>query len=171
MWRAARPWLAVLLVAALAFAGALSGFEWHRADVARSRLHDAQAAAAVRQQVMATAAAAGTALFTYDYRDLAATQARILSLATGAFAQRESGRNAAVQEELRRERATGSAVVQQVAVSDVSAGQANALVVVDTRSSTAAGGPSTGVVYLHMSLVEVGGEWKVADLQSLNPSG
>jgi hypothetical protein len=164
-----RAWAEVALVVVVVFCAALAGFQWHRAHHAQSRLNDDQAALAARDEVASTAAAAGTALFTYDYRDLAATQQRIRSLATGAFAQRESASTSAVEGQLRAAKAVGSATVSEETVSAISAGRATALVILDTKASSATGASTTGTVYLHIDLQDVEGTWKVDDVQTLAP--
>lgn len=158
--RAAEPVAGVVIVAALAFAGVLAGREWHRADAAQSHL-------AARQEVAARAAEVARALFTYDYRNLAATQQRLSSVATGGFAQLEAAQSPAVQRELRTAKAIGSASVKEVNVSDVSAGHATAFVVAATHV-TSAQGTSNGVAYVHLDLRLVGGTWKVDDVQNLS---
>ncbi|MGN6474077.1 MAG: hypothetical protein ACTHK4_10600 [Mycobacteriales bacterium] len=158
--RAAKPVAGVVLVAALVFAGTLSGIEWHRADVSQSRAH-------ARQDVAARAGDVATALFTYDYRNLAATQQRLSAAATGGFAQLEAAQSAAVQQQLRKAKAIGSATVKEVNVSDVSGSHATAFVVLATHV-TSTQGSSDGVAYVHLDLRIVGSVWKVDDVQNLS---
>jgi hypothetical protein len=160
----------VLLVAALAFAATLAAREWHRADSTRSQLHTQLQAVAQRDAVAARASDTAAALFTYDYRDLAATQQRLSSFATGGFAQREAAQSPAVQQQLRQARAIGSASVKEVDVSDLSADHATAFVVVATHLDSAKGS-SSGIAYLHLDLRRVAGVWKVDDVQNLSASG
>lgn len=161
--RAAKPVAGVVLVAALAFAGTLSGIEWHRADVAAPRSHQL----VQREVVGARAGEAATALFTFDYRNLAATQHRLSALATGGFAQLEAAQSGAVQQRLRKEKAIGTATVKELNVSDVSAGHATAFVVLATHLTSAAG-TSDGVAYVHLDLRLVGSQWKIDDVQNLS---
>jgi hypothetical protein len=164
--RAAKP-VGVVLVAALAFVATLAGREWHRADVTNSHLHARLVQLALRQAVAERASGVAHGLFTYDYRNLATTQQYLSSVATGGFAQLEAAQSPAVQQQLRRAQAVGSAVVKEVNVSDVTAGHATAFVVVATHVSSSAGA-SNGVAYLHLDLRLVGGSWKVDDVQKLS---
>jgi hypothetical protein len=123
---------------------------------------------AVRDDISTTAAAEGAALFSYDYRDLAAAQRRVLALASGPFAQREAAHDAAVSAKLAHLRATSTATVREVAVTGDAGGRAGAFVVVE--SQTQAGGPPTAVAhYLNMTLTLQSGRWKVDAVQSLLP--
>ncbi len=160
--RAAKP-VGVVLVAALAFAATLAGREWHRADALHTRLHQLT----LRQQVAVRAGGVARALFTYDYRNLGTTQRYLSSAATGGFAEREAAQSPAVQQQLRRAKAIGSAQIKEINVSDVTAGHATAFVVVATRV-TSASGASNGIAYLHLDLRLVGQAWKVDDVQNLN---
>lgn len=159
-----RAWIGVVLVAALAFATTLAVREWRRADNLHTRLHQLT----LRQQVAIRASGAARGLFTYDYRNLAATQQYLSSVATGGFAQSEASQSPAVQQQLRNAKAIGSAVVKEVTVSDVTAGHATAFVVVATKLVSAAGN-SSGIVYLHLDLRLVDQSWKVDDVQNLAP--
>lgn len=164
---ARRAWAEVVLVVVVVFCAALAGFEWHRADRDRSQLTAATTADDERRAVADVAAKEAVALFTYDYRDLAATQSRIASLATGSFARRDASGNAAVQRQLLAAKATGSATVLEETVSDADAGHASAFVVLSTRSSSNGGPMSTAIVDLHLDLQQVDGSWKVSEVQTL----
>jgi hypothetical protein len=157
---------AVVLVAALAFAATLAGREWHRADVAQSHLHTRLFEIGQRGAAAARAASVARALFSYDYRNLAATQQYLDAFATGGFAQREAAQSPAVQQQLRKAKAIGSASVTEVDVSDLSAGHATAFVILATHV-TGATGTSSGITYLHLDLRLVGALWKVDDVQNL----
>jgi hypothetical protein len=165
-----RVWATVALVVIAVFAGSLAGFQWHRAHAAQSRLDSLQASTAQHAQVAAVASEVATALFTYNYRNLAATQSKIASLATGTFAQRESVSNPAVQRQLRAAKATGSAIVDEETVSGIAAGQATALVVLTTTASSNGSQSAANEVYLHVGLRKVGSDWKVDDVQTLKPA-
>jgi hypothetical protein len=167
---ALRSWAEVTLVVVLVFCAALAGFEWHRADHSQSRLNATRTADSSRAAAESVAAAEAVALFTYDYRDLAATQSRIASLATGSFAQRDASGNAAVQRELLAAKATGSATVSEESISAPTADRATALVVLDTKASSEGKAASTATVYVHLGLQLVNGSWKVAEVQTLKPA-
>jgi hypothetical protein len=166
----ARASIGVLLVVALAFAATLAVREWRRADAAQSDLHAQVGALAQRDAVAARAGAIATALFTYDWRNLAATQQYLSAYSTGGFAQREAAQSPAVQQQLRQARAIGSATVKEVDVADLSADHATAFVVVTTRVASAKG-TSSGIAYLHLDLRRVEAVWKVDDVQNLSATG
>jgi hypothetical protein len=154
--------LAVLLVAALAFTTTLAVIETHRA-------HQAKSTTNTRSDVAKAAAALATLLFTYDYHDLAKTQQQLEALSAGGFAQRENSQSDAVQEQLRKAQAVGSANVKEVTVSDVSGTRATAFVIVATHVASTQG-KADGIAYLHLDLQLVGKFWKVDDVQNLSPS-
>jgi hypothetical protein len=160
----------VALVVLLVFCAALAGFEWHLAHHARADLSNARASESVRQAAESVAAAEAVALFTYDYRDLAATQAKIASLATGSFAQRDASGNAAVQRQLLAAKATGSATVTDESVSEPSGDHATALVVLVTKAASDGGAPTSATIYVNLDLQLVDGSWKVDEVQTLKPA-
>ena len=153
-----------MLVAALTFGAVLTVLQWQRADRAESQ-RDA------RQAVMARAVGVATNLFTYDYRNLAATQRYLARYAAGGFAQREAAHNEAVQAQLTKAKAVGSATVKEVSVSDISEDQATAFVVLATHVSSTTSGSADSVAYLHLHLRLVGAMWKVDDVQNFSASG
>ena len=155
-----RAFVEVLLVAALAFTTTLCFVEVHK-------VHQAHNGTQVRSDVSAVSAALGTLLFTYDYHDLAKSQAKVTALATGAFAQQESTQSAAVQRQLVKAQAVGTATVKEVSVSILGTDHAKAFVVVTTHV-TSSQGKADGTAYLHLDLVKTGGVWKVDDAQTLS---
>jgi hypothetical protein len=167
---ALRSWAEVGLVVVLVFCAALAGFEWHRADHSRSQLNAARAAESSRAAAESVAAAEAVALFTYDYRDLAATQSRIASLATGSFAQRDASGNAAVQRQLLAAKAIGSAIVTDESVSEPSADHATALVVLTTKAASNGSAPTAATVYVNLDLQLINNHWKVDEVQTLKPA-
>ncbi len=150
-----------MLAAALVFAAVMAIMEWRRAN-------SVSGDAAVRNRIAATAASEGAALYTYDYRDLALSQKRILALASGGFAQQEEAHATAVEANLANLKATGTATVHQVSVTGEVQGRAGAFVVVDTRAQ-ATGGSTTATQYLNMSLTLQGDQWKIYAVQVLLP--
>jgi hypothetical protein len=150
----------VILVVALGFSTTLAVLEWH--DAGQTRSEDK-----VREAVTARAVGVATSLFTYDYRNLAATERYLSSAATGGFAEREAERTDAVQARLLAAKAVGAATVKEVNVSDVSDGQATAFVVLMTHVTSATAGSADSIAYLHLHLVRVDDVWKVDDVQTL----
>ncbi|HEX3900250.1 MAG TPA: hypothetical protein VHW74_13865 [Mycobacteriales bacterium] len=160
--------MAVVVVAV--FAASLAGFEWHRAHRAMAQLSEARASDDARNAAGSVAAAEAVALFTYDYRDLAATQAKIASLATGSFAQRDASGNAAVQRQLLAAKAIGSAIVTDESISEPSADHAAALVVLTTKAASNGSAPTAATVYVNLDLQLVNNNWKVDEVQTLKPA-
>lgn len=152
-----------VLVVALAAAITVAVVQWRRADRLGVELDQ-------RNLVAATASDVGQALFTYDYRDLGAAQRRILSLASGTFAQQERTASDGVEAALAKARAQSTATVSEVSVTGVADGSAGAFVLVDTRARGTAG-VTTGTEYLEMGLVLHGGRWTVDSVQRLLPPG
>jgi len=153
----------VALVVALAFAVTLAGLKWHDADSASSRQN-------ARDAVTDRAVGVATSLFTYDYRNLAATQRYLSSAATGDFAQREAAHTEAVQAQLRAAKAVGTATVKEVTVSDIEDDQASAFVVLMTHITSETSGSADNIAYLHLHLRLVDGAWKVDDVQTMKPA-
>jgi hypothetical protein len=153
--------VAVGLAAALVFATVIALIEWRKWD---SLNH----AVVVRNQVAATASALGEALFTYDYRDLAAAQSRVLVLATGPFAAQEAAATKSVEANLAKVHATSTATLAEVSVTPVDGNRADAFVIVDSHA-TGTGGSTAGRQYLNITLERVGGRWKVDTVQGLIP--
>jgi hypothetical protein len=160
----------VAVVVVAVFAASLAGFEWHRAHRAMAQLSEARASDDARNAARSVAAAEAVALFTYDYRDLAATQAKIASLATGSFAQRDASGNAAVQRQLLAAKAIGSAIVTDESISEPSADHAAALVVLTTKAASNGSAPTAATVYVNLDLQLVNNNWKVDEVQTLKPA-
>jgi hypothetical protein len=152
---------ALLLTAALVFTAVMAVIGWRRAD---SLNNDVTA----RDNVAAVAGAEGKALFTYDYRDLAEAQQRILAHAGGRFAQQQRAHTASVEADLTQVKATGTAAVVDVSVSGLGRGRAEAFVILHTHVQ-ATGGSSDGTQYLNTTLTQQGGRWKVDAVQTLTP--
>jgi hypothetical protein len=167
---ARRTCATVAVVVVAVFAASLAGFEWHRAHRAMAQLSEARASDDARNAAGSVAAAEAVALFTYDYRDLAATQAKIASLATGSFAQRDASGNAAVQRQLLAAKAIGSAIVTDESISEPSADHAAALVVLTTKAASNGSAPTAATVYVNLDLQLVNNNWKVDEVQTLKPA-
>jgi hypothetical protein len=149
-----------VLVLALAFAATLAGIKWHDADQTASQRN-------AREAVTQRAVGVATSLFTYDYRNLAATERYLSGATTGGFAEREAAHDAAVQAQLRAAKAVGTATVKEVSVSDIAEGQATAFVVLMTHVTSTTSGSADSVAYLHLHLVLADDVWKVDDVQNL----
>ena len=143
--------LAVLLIVALTAAIVL----WHRDQTQQGKAADTQA-------VATTAGGLGKALLSYDSTDLAGSHSRVLALATAGFAKTYSqdftnslGGTITVL------KATSTATVRDVYVSDVSGDKAKAIVVVDFQTKSTAGTRNVLGTNLQMDLIDQAGHWKV----------
>ncbi|MBV8560023.1 MAG: hypothetical protein JO050_04580 [Acidimicrobiia bacterium] len=147
-------WIVIaVLAAALVFTGTLSVIEWRRAG-------DQSQAASERQAAAATAAQFGTALFTYDYTDLAAAKARILGLATANYAKGYAASSAAEQATIMSLKARERARASGVFLTDVVKNRAAAIVVLNSALESASGNRSS-LTYLDEALIRQGSTWKV----------
>jgi Mce-associated membrane protein len=147
-------WIVIAVLAALlVFTATLSLIEWRRAS-------DLKQAASRREAAAATAAQFGTALFTYDYNDMAAAKAKVLRLATPAYAKGYDSSSAAEQATIARLKARESARASGVFLTDVVKNKVAAVVVLNSSLQSASGNRSS-VTYLDVALVRQGSGWKV----------
>jgi Mce-associated membrane protein len=150
MW----AWIVIaVLGAALVFTATLSVIEWRRAS-------DLRQADSRRQAAAMTASQFGTALFTYDYNDLAAAKARIVRLVTPAYAKGYDASSPAEQATITRLKARQTAKASGVFLTDVVKDHVAAVVVLNS-SLQSAGGNRNSVTYLDVALVRQGSAWKV----------
>ena len=116
-----------------------------------------------------TAGRFGEALVTYDYRDPEAHRDAVLGLATGSF--REEYQDAFDQglgEVITQVEAVSIGHVKDIYLSAIDAEQAQAIVVVDIEHEGTGGPNNLYDVYFRLTMVEVGGEWKVDQVTDLN---
>ena len=111
----------------------------------------------------------GEAFFTYHYQDLDAHKAKVLELATGSFRNEyedefERGLRGIITEV----ESTSQGFVKDIYVSEIDEERAEAIVVLDVDQD-GTGGPRTLFdVYVLLTFVEVGGDWKVDDVTDPN---
>jgi Mce-associated membrane protein len=147
-------WVVIAVLGALlVFTATLSVIEWRSA----SNLRQADSR---RKVAAATAAEFGTALFTYDYNDLAAAKARVLRLATPAYAKGYGGSSAADQAAIAKLKARQTAKASGVFLTDVVKNHVAAVVVLNSSLESTSGNRSS-VTYLDVALVRQGSAWKV----------
>jgi len=150
----AAVWIVIAVLGALlVFTATLSVIQWRSA----SNLRQADSR---RHAAAATAAEFGTALFTYDYNDLAAAKTRILRLVTPAYAKTYDASSAAEQATITKLKARQTAKASGVFLTDVVKDHVAAVVVLNS-SLQAAGGNRDSVTYLDVALVRQGSAWKV----------
>ena len=146
-----------ILAAVVVFTTTLAVIEWRRAN-------DVDHTESLRRQAASTAAQFGTALYTYDYKDLAAAKARVLSFASAAYAKGYDATSGAEKDTITKLQARQSARPSGVFLTDVVKGKVAAVVILNTALQSTAGN-RTSVQYLDVALVRQGGAWKVATAQ------
>jgi hypothetical protein len=121
------------------------------------------------------AAAMGSALLTYDYRNLPKTKALVLKLATGAFEKQYAAAfEGGLDTILTNSKAISSVRDIDVYISDESDKSAAAIVVVDTVVSGTGGDNRRLTSYIRLDLVNTDDGWLVDGVTNLNlglPSG
>ncbi len=142
-----------VLAAALVFAATLAVIQWRRAA-------DLRHAESVRRSAASTAAQFATALYTYDYNDLAGAKARVLRLATSKYAAGYDAASARQQQTVTQFKARESGRVTGVFLSDVVRNRVAGVVIVETAAQTTAGNRQA-TNYLDVALVRQGSAWKV----------
>lgn len=150
--------LALALVAAIVFAVGQ-----------RSRVSDLEAERDERTEIVTTASRFGEVYLTYDFSDPDRTGARVLELASEAFAREfEDERAPGIEELFSNLDTTTQATTTQVYVGDVTDDAAEVLVIVDVVASSGATGTQTlsGLPFL-LDLVRQDGRWLV---DRVNPS-
>jgi hypothetical protein len=116
-----------------------------------------------------TAGRFGAALVTYDYHDPDAHRDAVLDFATGSF--REEYQDAFDQglgQIITEVQAVSTGYVKDVYLSAVDEERAQAIVVVDIEHDGTSGPNTLYDVYFRVTLVDVGGAWKVDQVTDLN---
>jgi hypothetical protein len=116
-----------------------------------------------------TAGRFGEALVTYDYRDPEAHRDAVLGFATGSFREEyEDAFDQGLGEVITQVEAVSVGHVKDIYLSAIDAEQAQAIVVVDIEHDGTGGANDLFDVYFRLTMVEVGGEWKVDQVTDLN---
>ena len=116
-----------------------------------------------------TAGRFGEALVTYDYRDPEAHRDTVLGFATGSFREQyEDAFDQGLGEVITQVEAVSVGHVKDIYLSAIDAEQAQAIVVVDIEHEGTGGSNDLFDVYFRLTMVEVGGEWKVDQVTDLN---
>ena len=116
-----------------------------------------------------TAGRFGEALVTYDYRDPDAHRDTVLGLATGSFREEyQDAFDQGLREVIMQVEAVSIGNVKDIYLSAIDAEQAQAIVVVDIEHQGTGGRNDLYDVYFRLTMVEVGGEWKVDQVTDLN---
>ncbi|GAA3156739.1 hypothetical protein GCM10010466_54450 [Planomonospora alba] len=148
--------------AATAVAGAVAfgAVQW----VSAERLADRLAAEkAERLAVSATAGEFAAALQTYDHTDLQAYRDRVFSLSGEDFEKTYDEAFSPLESVITAMKASSTASVRGVYVSEVADGRATAITVVDSQVKSTSGTRRMLGAYMELGLVKTGGRWKVND--------
>ena len=142
------------LAAGLVFTSSVALIQWRPADDLRHK-------ESLRQAAASTAAQFGTALYSYDFNDLAAAKARVLALATPEYAKGYDAASKAQQDTITGLKAKEQAKPTGVFLTDVVKNRVAAVVILDSALQSDAGNRSS-VIHLDVALVRQGSTWKVA---------
>jgi Mce-associated membrane protein len=106
-------------------------------------------------------------LFSYDYRDPDSSRDRVLAMATGSFKDEyEQDFQELFGPKIAESHLQLSAVVDDLYLSQIDAGTASALVVVDIKSSSRGAEPQLfGNLYLRLTMLKIEGNWKVDSVE------
>jgi hypothetical protein len=148
-------WIVMAVLAAVVvFTSTLALFLWRRADELRHDVH-------LRQAAERTAAEFATALYTYDFNDLASARARVLALATPQYAKDSDAISKAQQDAITRLKAKEQGKVTSLFLGEPVKDRVGAVVVMDSTLDSTAGKRNT-VSRLDVVLQRQGSTWKVA---------
>lgn len=116
-----------------------------------------------------TAGRFGEALVSYDYRDPDAHRDAVLSFATGSFREEyEDAFDRGLGKIITEVEAVSAGFVKDVYVTSVDEERAQAIVVVDIEHDGTGGASTLFDLYFRLTMVRVGGGWKVDQVTDLN---
>jgi Mce-associated membrane protein len=121
-----------------------------------------------RQGIEHVASTFAQQLLTYDYRRLDESKTRVLAFAVGKFRDDYDRQFPGLKALITEAQATQVGRPQEVYVSAVDANDAKVIVVSDIESDGKAGHRTRDNAYVLLTLLKVGGAWKVADVADLN---
>jgi Mce-associated membrane protein len=148
-------WAALLLAVLLVVAAIAALMLSHRDNSLQAKANNTQA-------VAKTASGLGQALLSYNAADLAASRSRVLALATASFTRTyNQDFTKSLDGSITALKATSSATVRDVYVTNVVGTTAKAIVVVDFETKSKAGDRKVLGTNLQMDLVDLNGRWKV----------
>jgi Mce-associated membrane protein len=127
-----------------------------------------QSADADRHRVEDVASLLTTRLLSYDSARIDDTKAPVLALAAGKFRDDYERSFPGLKELLVGTKATQTGKVQEIYVSSIDGNSAHAIVIASIDHTGVGGRTSRPDAYLKLSLVKVGGAWKVDDVADLN---
>ncbi|MBG0829642.1 hypothetical protein HS041_17905 [Planomonospora sp. ID67723] len=149
-------------VVAMAVAGAavFGAIQWLAAERLADRL---SAEKAERLAVSTRAGEFAVALQTYDHANLQAYRDRVFSLSGEDFEQTYNEAFSPLESLITAMKASSTASIRGVYVSEVAEGRAKAVTVVDSQVKSTAGTRRMLGAYMELGLIKTGGEWRVND--------
>ncbi|HEX6498673.1 MAG TPA: hypothetical protein VF054_06525 [Micromonosporaceae bacterium] len=149
------------LVVAVLVVGVAAGVTWYQARAGEQR----EAAA---RDALAGATAAAQALFSYDYRTFDASVANGRSFATGDFAKEYATTTGNLKSAAQTQHAVVRAQVSAVGVVRADTNEVELLVYLNQyRSNVTITGEKVDQNRVRLTMVKVGGEWKVSKATAL----
>ncbi|MFJ2029536.1 hypothetical protein [Streptosporangium sp. NPDC087985] len=118
---------------------------------------------AERGAVSARAREFATALQTYDYSNLQAYRDQVLAISDENFEKTYNEAFSPLERVITSMKASSSALVRGVYVSEIARGRAKAITVVDSQVTSTAGTRRMLGTYMELGLVKTGDQWKVND--------
>ena len=121
------------------------------------------------EEVRRAAGTFGEALVTYDYHDPEAHRDAVLALSTGSFRDEyQDAFEQGLSEVITEVEAVSTGFATDIYVSELGEADAQAIVVLDVEVTGVAGPRTQRDLYIRLTFVEVGGEWKVDQVTDLN---
>lgn len=118
-----------------------------------------------------TAGAFGTAILTYDYKDLPGWKRSVLGLSTGVFKKQFESYSASLGKIFVDTKNTSDVRDLTIFLNDVDKNGASAIVVVKTITGGVSGQGRSVTAYLQLDMVHTGNGWLVDGLTNLNLGG
>jgi Mce-associated membrane protein len=153
--------LALLCTVFLAAVIVLSIVAVNQRDARKSAVSD-------RHSVEVLASQFAQQLLSYDYTHFDDTKAKVLALAAGKFRDDYQQQFPALKELITSAQAKQEGHPKEVYVSASDANNAKVIVVSDIATTGKAGPRSRVDAYIQLTMLKVGGRWKVVDVTDLN---
>lgn len=111
----------------------------------------------------------GEVLLTYDHRDPETHRDAVLRMATGSFREEyEAAFDQGLSQLITEAQATSTGFVKDVFITEIDDERALAIIVADVEHEGTGGSNPLYDIYVRLTMVRVGGEWKVDQVTDLN---